>query len=142
MFSVRAAFPSHPGAAAQQVTVRRGSVQPAGAYRAVIHGRGSAFVRSLARAAQGRQSDTGLLAQARLSRATRHGRICSGRDAHVTVVALHVDQLRNASHTARMAEPNWSFNADAPHIARRARSAPRIHARVTRRAAARRLTLR
>jgi hypothetical protein len=41
-----------------------------------------------------------------------------------------------------MAEPNWSFNVDAPHIAPRARIAPRVHARVSRQAAARQLTLR
>ena len=38
--------------------------------------------------------------------------------------------------------PNWSFNMDAPHIAPRARNAPRVRARVTHRAAARQLTLR
>ena len=39
--------------------------------------------------------------------------------------------------------PNWSFNMDAPYIARRARNAPAfVRARVTHRAAARQLTLR
>src|SRR6266568_8734361 len=116
MFSVGAAFPSNPSAAVQQVIVRRCGVQLAGQCRAVVRVRAPAWVRSLARAAQGRQSGTVLLARARLYRATRCGPVlCSGWDTHVTVVASHVDVLRYPSHTARMAEPNLSFKTDPQH---------------------------
>jgi hypothetical protein len=53
---------------------------------------------------------------------------------------LFVSKARHKSMCKNAANP--SFNVDAPHIAPRARSAPRVFARMTRRAAARQLTLR